>query len=353
MIAATLKISRKLLVIIGLMTSFTSFSQIDCQIYPGDTTVCYNSYVSLYTNYADTLNYYWHHSEETSVIVEVQVKDTTTYYLTVTNKSGTLSCTDSITVSIFPRMFVEFEQINKGCPGECKSQVIGSASGGFPPYHYFWNAQVAPNDSSLALGLCSESTYTLLVKDTICLYDTAYLVDAYHLPEIEITVSPDTIYRTNPKAEFFFENKSADSIPLTNWVWIYPDSTTSNSDVGTYVFQESDSVLFVYTTIDGCTDTVAQGITLKEFEMEIPNAFTPNGDGYNETWEIPDLEKYISNEIIIFDRWGKKVFESFNYNNNWDGGRLGDGVYFYILKCAGYWQEDVYKGSVTIVGSKY
>jgi gliding motility-associated-like protein len=308
--------------------------------------------VSLYTNYADTLNYYWHHSGETSVIIEVQVKDTTTYYLTVSNKDSTLFCTDSITVSIFPRIFVEFEQINKGCPEECKSQVYGTATGGFPPYRYFWNAQVAPNDSTLALGLCSEDTYTLLVQDTLCLFDTAYQVEAYELPEIELTVQPDTIYRTNPRAEFYFENKS-DTISLTNWVWIFPDSTTTNDEVGVFVFQEADSVQFVYTTEDGCVDTVEISVTLKEFEMEIPNVFTPNSDGANDVWEIRDLEKYISNEVIIFDRWGQRVFESLNYQNNWDGGRLGDGVYFYVLKCEGYWQEDIYRGSVTIIGSKY
>ena len=346
------KMIRKLLVFIALIAGLSTSAQIDCQIYPGDTTVCYNSYVSLYTNYADTLNYYWHHSGETSVIVEVQVKDTTTYYLTVTNKDSTLSCTDSIIISIFPRMIVEFEQINKGCPGECKSQVIATASGGFPPYHYFWNATVAPNDSSLALGLCSKDNYTILVQDTLCLYDTTYEVDAYELPEIELSVSPDTIYLTNPRAEFSFENTN-DTIALINWVWIFPDSTTTNDEIASFVFQESDSVLFVFTTEDGCTDTLQVEVTLKEFEMVIPNVFTPNGDGANEQWVINDLEKYISNEVIIFDRWGKKVFEALDYRNNWDGGRMSDGVYFYVLKCVGYWKEDIYKGSVTIIGSRY
>jgi gliding motility-associated-like protein len=341
-----------LFAITSMMIGLALYAQEECQIYPGDTTVCYNSYVPLYTNYADTLNYYWHHSGETSVIVEVQVKDTTTYYLTVTNKDSTWSCTDSVIISIYPRIYVEFEQINKGCPDECKSQVIGSATGGFPPYQYFWNASVAPNDSSLALGLCSESTYTLLVQDTLCLFDTAYEVEGYELPEINLSVSPDTLYLTNPIAELSFENTS-DTISLTNWVWIFPDSTTTNDAVATYVFQGSDSVLFVYTTDDGCVDTLSVSAQLKEFEMEIPNVFTPNGDGTNEFWKIPDLEKYISSEVIIFDRWGKKVFEALDYQGDWDGGRLGDGVYFYILKCAGYWKEEIYKGSVTIIGSRY
>jgi len=349
------KIALKFLAIIGLMVNVPAAAQFNCQIIATDTLVCYNYADTLYTGFSDTLNYYWHHSGETTPNVFVQVKDTTTYYLTVTSTSGAFTCTDSITIYTYPfRIYVDFEQVNKGCPEECKSQVSALVSGGYPPYRPVWNAVVAPNDSTLALGLCSDETYSFRVYDTVCIFDTSYKVDSYHLPEIELLFSPDTIYLTNPKAEFSFENKSADSIGLTNWTWIFPDSTSSNSEVATYVFQDTATmVTFAYTTQDGCNDTLTLSVPLQEFEMEIPNVFTPNGDGANEKWEIPDLRKYISNEIVIFDRWGKKVFEATNYYNNWDGGRLGDGVYFYILRCFGYWKEDVYKGSVTIIGSSY
>jgi gliding motility-associated-like protein len=112
-------------------------------------------------------------------------------------------------------------------------------------------------------------------------------------------------------------------------------------------------VKFIYTTEDGCVDTIKTEVTIKEFKMVIPNIFTPNGDGANDVWEVPDLKKYISNEVVIFDRWGKKVFEANNYNNEWDGGKLGDGVYYFIMRCKGYWKEDVYRGSITIIGSRY
>jgi hypothetical protein len=56
---------------------------------------------------------------------------------------------------------------------------------------------------------------------------------------------------------------------------------------------------------------------------------------------------------VVFNRWGEKVFEAKNYNNNWDGKNLPDGVYFYVLKCRGYWKEDIFNGSVSIYGSSY
>lgn len=339
-----------LLVLLGLK----SHAQFDCTIFPGDTTVCYGQSIYLYTQFADTLFYSWEPNGETGVIIEVEVTDTITYILKVYNQDSTFFCTDTVTISIYPRMVVEFEQINKGCPDECKAQVIALASGGMPPYKYFWGATVAPNDSSLALGLCSDETYTILVSDTICIYDTTFLVEGYDMPEVEVTVSPDTLFNTNPQAILSFENKSADSIPITNWVWVFPDSSTTNQISPSFVFADSlSTVLLIYTTIDGCIDTIATEVTVKTFELEIYNVFTPNGDGVNDTWEIPLLERYINNKLVVFNRWGQKVYEADNYNNSWDGGRLSDGVYFYILKCSGYWKEDVFRGSVSIYGSRY
>jgi gliding motility-associated-like protein len=356
MMPKTMTMVRKVLTILGLLIGFSSFAQINCEIFTDDTIVCYKQEITLYTEFTDTVIYYWHHSGETQPNIKVVVKDTTEFFLTVKSKSDTnLRCTDSITIYTYPyRINVEFEQVNKGCPDECKAQVIGTASDGYPPFHYKWNADMAPNDSSLAVGLCSDETYTLRVTDTLCIYDTTYKVESFKLPEIEVTVIPDTIYRTNPSAEFSYENKSSDTISLTNWVWLFPDSTTTNEQVATYVFQDTAStVKLIYTTEDGCVDTIRTEVTIKEFKMVIPNVFTPNGDGANDSWEVPDLKKYISNEVVIFDRWGKKVYEANNYSNGWDGGRLGDGVYFYIMKCEGYWKEDVYRGSITIIGSRY
>ncbi|MCI5059086.1 MAG: Ig-like domain-containing protein [Flavobacteriales bacterium] len=78
-------------------------------------------------------------------------------------------------------------------------------------------------------------------------------------------------------------------------------------------------------------------------EIVIPEAFSPNGDGVNETFRIRLLSRYPDNSIVIYNRWGNKVFEAQPYNsNNWWDGRnqsgfsngnetVPDGTYFYIL----------------------
>ena len=53
---------------------------------------------------------------------------------------------------------------------------------------------------------------------------------------------------------------------------------------------------------------------------------------------------YISNELIISNRWGQKVYECKNYLNDWDGDQLADGVYFYVLKCQGKFKDETFRG---------
>lgn len=75
---------------------------------------------------------------------------------------------------------------------------------------------------------------------------------------------------------------------------------------------------------------------IREFKVEVgikffvPNIFTPNNDGSNDTFIIFSLEE--GSELMVVDKWGTVVYESTNYQNDWDGGREPDGLYFYELK---------------------
>ncbi|MCS7037547.1 MAG: HYR domain-containing protein [Saprospiraceae bacterium] len=87
----------------------------------------------------------------------------------------------------------------------------------------------------------------------------------------------------------------------------------------------------------------------------IPNIFSPNGDGVNDTFRIPCLASgaYPNNTVIIYNQWGDKVFEASPYDNNWkgtlngqDGKDLPDGVYYYIFRPSP--DEMVRKGFIQI-----
>ncbi|MBN7799217.1 DUF11 domain-containing protein [Algoriphagus aestuariicola] len=65
--------------------------------------------------------------------------------------------------------------------------------------------------------------------------------------------------------------------------------------------------------------------------FHIPNVITPNNDGDNDTFEIQGLGKFVSNDIVIFNRFGDHVFKIENYENDWDAPGQVAGTYFYIL----------------------
>jgi gliding motility-associated-like protein len=68
---------------------------------------------------------------------------------------------------------------------------------------------------------------------------------------------------------------------------------------------------------------------------EVPNAFSPNKDGINDTWNIQFLETYPGAIIEVFNRYGQIVYRSTGYSKQWDGTFNGNplpvGVYYYII----------------------
>ncbi|GAB3199965.1 hypothetical protein GCM10027293_20080 [Pontibacter aydingkolensis] len=80
---------------------------------------------------------------------------------------------------------------------------------------------------------------------------------------------------------------------------------------------------------------------------QIPNIFTPNGDGINDTFSVPMLELYPDNELVILNRFGKEVYRKESYQGNWNGENVVSGVYFYQLYIKKL--DEHYKGWVEIV----
>lgn len=86
------------------------------------------------------------------------------------------------------------------------------------------------------------------------------------------------------------------------------------------------------------------------YNLEIPNVFTPNGDGYNDYFVIKNLDKYSFSTLLIANRSGKVVFDITNYQNNWDARDLPEGTYYYVLTYKDNKQnKGIIKGTVSVV----
>jgi gliding motility-associated-like protein len=102
----------------------------------------------------------------------------------------------------------------------------------------------------------------------------------------------------------------------------------------------ADTVVYeVCDKVGNCArDTVFINVTPKnQYNLIIPQAFSPNGDGYNDYFEIIGIENYPKNTFTIYNRWGSLIYQAQGYHNQWDGknGNTGAdmpvGTYFMVL----------------------
>jgi gliding motility-associated-like protein len=203
-------------------------------------------------------------------------------------------------------------------------------------------------------------TYQVAPPKVVCL-DTAE--KRVHVSGVE------SLFDYEQKAncpEFTFQNRSqhADSIL---WDFGDPDSEINSSTANSVVhdFKTNDAEFRVCLDAwnkDGCRDTFCEILASQSvFELFIPNVFTPDGDGYNNEYDIV-LEGELTYELLIYNRWGDLVYEShqdseFGEGLNWNGidptsgNKYPEGVYFYIFKyeldCGGESGES--QGTITLL----
>jgi len=112
---------------------------------------------------------------------------------------------------------------------------------------------------------------------------------------------------------------------------VIASAATVSSGVGEYPISASGAVAlnYIFIYVDGVL-TVTSASTLA-----VPNTFTPNNDGINDTWNLPALAAYPTCTVDIFNRYGVKVYSSVGYSMPWDGttkgGNVPAGTYYFII----------------------
>ena len=362
--------------------------------------VCSDTRVKLsIVNPDNTLyTYSWTPGGFTTSSITVKPRTTTTYHVYVTDTAGVAVCDNSFTVEVLPRFKTSMRQMQLTCNNSDNdngrtAQVKVTVTDGEGPFSYYWEEgfghgrwyelspmHMAPTDPSVAIGLKAYKWYRVEITDGRgCVQYDSICTRAFPTPEVEITCDPgDTLYLQNPDATFSFENLSADTLGIDHFFWTFEHDITSTQDhpVFTYVEQGNFTVsLTVYDDL-GCDTIYTHDIYVNPVKLKIPSVFTPNGDGINDTWvitlssgsdnpnsgdgagtnrdrkkpdETPLNDYYKSTDLMVMNRWGRVVYHSTNYQNDWDGGGLHDGTYFYVLKCRGLKEEVQYQGSVMIL----
>ncbi len=97
-------------------------------------------------------------------------------------------------------------------------------------------------------------------------------------------------------------------------------------------------------------DEVLQSVNSLPTFDNITSLFTPNNDGINDYWYIPNLEQYGKLQVTVYNRYGQAVYRSDSYKNDWDGTWNGyplpSATYYYIIRSS---EKGIIKGVVNIV----
>jgi gliding motility-associated-like protein len=131
-----------------------------------------------------------------------------------------------------------------------------------------------------------------------------------------------------------------------------PSTGLDHDNVLNPVARPSDNITYklVVTNSSGCTTAAEVTVSVLKYPV-IPNAFTPNGDGINDVWNIKYLDSYPNNTVDVYNRYGEKVYSSIGYPMPWDGKYRGadlpPGTYYYVINPKN--GRKVMSGSVTII----
>lgn len=374
---------KQFLLLLFFFSGVAVMGQVTVVVAPVDTIVCFRdsaAFTSIVTGAGTAkISYRWQKNyidltgatDSIYAITHVQSSSPGIYRCIVSVEGLGADTSNEAILRMHPRMYVDtLYRFNPlGCAGECKGQFKALISGGTPfnselQYIYEWHG--GHSQDTIVFGLC-RGKYLFTATDSLgCSLDSAYYVDVLKSPKIDFTFNPgDTIYLTNPTVEVVFPDSMKRHI--TNWTWDFGDKVKiPNLNPLSHTYGDTlkpglINIKLSFTDLNGCDTTIAHDLTVKVAELDIPNVFTPNGDFVNDKFaiELKDddskdfREAYLSSELLVFDRWGKKVFNQANYKSeDWDGDRLSDGTYFYILKCTGQYTNDIFKGSVTILRGK-
>ena len=163
---------------------------------------------------------------------------------------------------------------------------------------------------------------TLIASLTITDYVPLYLT----LPD-SVNLCPEL------DGPFLLEGDWGGGLQPYSFSWSDGSSTSNSTSVAPFATQD-----YYLSITDGCGDPISDTTTVwVQCPLEEINIFTPNGDGNNDYFIPVNLDDYPNPTIVVFNRWGKIVYEMENYQYNWDGtnyktgNELNDGVYFYVV----------------------
>ncbi|WP_207495242.1 PKD domain-containing protein [Aridibaculum aurantiacum] len=272
--------------------------------------------------------------------------------LIATSAAGCTNDTVKTFNSFYRRPVADFEvSTSSVCQGEATTFTDLSSAPNSTISSYVWRF----GDGTMSTAANPEKAYALPGNYTVrlmvstpegCMADTTQAILVNVQPRVDagvnVFIPQGSTYQLHP-----FVNDTSLSFRWT------PATYLNNANVLRPVFTavESQTYRLMATGAVNCTGEDTVRITVLK-PLNVPNAFSPNGDGINDTWLIPNLADYPGSVLEVYDRYGRVVYRTIGYTSGWNGSFNGQplavGTYYYIidLKQPGY---QPITGSVTIL----
>lgn len=234
---------------------------------------------------------------------------------------------------------------------QCNATVVGCTSGGT----YFWYVNGVMVDSS------SGATFLVPLFGNAEIICTFQCSDPCANPassnSLDITVT-QVVADAGPNQQIGKGESTQlqGSASGTSYEWSPSTGMDDPFSLTPVVTPESTTTYMLVVNNNTCSDTDYVTVVVTDL-IVIPNTFTPNGDEVNDVWHIFRIENFPSCKVIVYDRWGQRVYNSTGYKNDnaWDGTYLNKplpaAAYYYVieLNSANNKEADTFYGWVSII----
>ena len=297
--------------------------------------------------------------------ITVSPVDTIFYTLTVTDVCESTPMVMTVSVNVAGLPDPSFEVLN---PVQCEPAIFDIINTTDPALSenvsWFINdEQFFIDQDTIATGPWMAGDYDIfmiVVSPQGCI-DSAYYPMALHVNPVP---TANFIFSPNPPTMFLTEVVfNNGSIGAVDYIWTFEEGNPATStiehpttnfpdgEIGTY------EVELIVISEFACSDTMILDVQVyPEVLIYAPNAFTPDGDEFNQGWRVymEGIDTYNFN-LKIFNRWGETIWETNDFNQSWDGTYNGNnvptGTYIWVVSAKDFLNDDkhTFKGHVNVL----
>lgn len=304
----------------------------DVEIVQDDSRYCEEGVVLLYAEGTASTGLLWSTGEATD---SIYVDESGIYSVTITASCGQAIATTEVELGnrAIPVVMVEVNTEDF-----CNTGAYLLEAGGTDIIDFRWSNGATQSTISAS----NSGTYTVIASNS-CFADTLDVV--VELPEL---VSPTPVI-TVDSSQFCMDGLldiEVSGTGINSLLWSTGETAFEISSI------PADLELSIFSLCDVISLPLPLAAPMCECRLEVPNVFTPNNDGKNDTFTpVSNCDTFEDFEMRIYSRWGQEVFNSNNFMDSWDGGDLPSDVYVYVLKyrfIAGQ-EANRLQGDVTLV----